>query len=213
MPSFDAGETPRRSTSSLGLKMRAWPEIMVMISLISAGLAAASEDSTPILIPPLSVQRPAGSSWQIIRQSDTGVTFQRAVIDAVWSVAYVQGFESQSSDDPAAFLTEVKTSIASHFVGGPNAKVVSYSLNPTGDRGYPCVLVRSTIELSTPQTQMPVTATKRQGRILFCRLHGKEHIGFAVGFTYTAEVPLPASELEADTFLNRVGVIRQEIPR
>ena len=185
-------------------------QLLLLTTLVIAGTAAASQDAASISIPPLSIRPPEGNSWQVARRTETGVVFRRALDDSSYSVAYVQTFYVRSSDDPTSFLKEVKANIASSFVGGPNAKVVDSNSRPTNERGYPCVIVRSTFELAVLETSEPeLPATRRQARILLCRVPGKDHIGFAVGFTYTASTPKAAGDSEAESFLNGVGLVHR----
>jgi hypothetical protein len=124
-------------------------------------------------------------------------------------MAYVNTFYVHSPDNAAAFLTEVKANVATFF-RAPNARVIATTFQPTNERGYSCVIVRATIDALEIEPSAPASApVTRQARVLLCREPGKQPLGFAIGFTYTAPAPTAASESEADAFMNGVRLVRR----
>ena len=185
------------------------PTSLLSIFLAIAGSAIASEEHGAISIPPLSIQAPTGDSWQIGRKTEFGVVFHRVLVDSGYSMAYVNTFYVHSPDNAAAFLAEVKANVATFF-RAPNARVVDTTFHPTNERGYSCVVVRATIQVVEAEQSAPTPAPiTRQTRVLLCREPGKQPLGFAIGFTYTAPAPTAASESEADAFMNGVRLVRR----
>jgi hypothetical protein len=194
---------------ALGLRMLFRSTLFFILQAI-VGSALASDEQESISIPPLSIQAPAGDSWQMSRKTEFGVVFHRVLVESGGhSMAYVNTFYVHSPDNAAAFQAEVKANVATFF-RAPNARVVGTTFHPTNERGYSCVVVRATIQVVETEPSPPAPApSTRQARVLLCREPGKQPLGFAVGFTYTAPDPTAAGESEADAFMNGVRLVRR----
>lgn len=189
--------------------MPLWSTLLLFIFLAISRSAVAAEEQGSISIPPLSIQPPAGDSWQIGRKTEFGIVFQRVLASGDYSMAYVNLFGLHSPDNADAFLTEVKANIATFFQS-PNARVVGTTFHPTNERGYSCVVIRTTIEvLKTESSALDPAPVTMQSRVLLCREPGSQPLGFAVGFSYTAPTPTTAGDSEVDAFMNGVRLVRK----
>jgi hypothetical protein len=178
------------------------PIFFLLVLLFSAHSAAQENHSAG----PLRVTSPQGS-WSLARKTDVGVVFWRAGAPGTTDgMAYANLYEAKGPLDQDGLLAEVKTNVASFFQS-PNAIVGEVRFEPRKDRRYPCVDVRSTLQVFANST-LTGESISRPVHLLICQPQGRIKYGFVAGFVYAAERASTSEESEANKFFSGVQLTR-----
>lgn len=177
--------------------------ILVSLLLLLCEYSAAQEIYSA---GPLQASSPQGP-WTVARKTEFGIVFGRAgPLGTTDSIAYANLYNAAGPLDEDGLMAEAKANVVSFF-RSPNTRLGVTEFHQRRDRDYPCVSVRSAVQVFANSTLTGESASK-QMRVLICQPRGHAKYGFVAGFSYTAETAIESQEAEAESFFKSVQFAR-----